>query len=81
MHREVAEVPAPVGQVRLRLVGGGDATTAYADLRGATAATWSPSTRRDAIVGRLGPDPLRPDADPTGPGRGSRAAARRSATC
>ena len=37
-------------------------------------ATWSTGARRDEIVARLGPDPLRPDADPTGPGGGSRAA-------
>jgi DNA-formamidopyrimidine glycosylase len=51
---------APVGQVRLRLVGEG----AYADLRGATQCELISSERRDAILGALGPDPLRPDADP-----------------
>ena len=35
VHRDVTEVPAPVGQVRLRLVGR-DGNPAYADLRGAT---------------------------------------------
>jgi endonuclease VIII len=35
IHRDVTEVPSPVGQVRLRLVGGGG-HPAYADLRGAT---------------------------------------------
>jgi endonuclease VIII len=51
---------APVGQVRLRLVG----ERAYADLRGATQCELISSERRDAILGALGPDPLRPDADP-----------------
>jgi endonuclease VIII len=51
---------APVGQVRLRLVG----ARAHADLRGATQCELISSERRDAILGALGPDPLRPDADP-----------------
>ena len=69
-----APPPAPVGQVRLRLVAAapapGDAAheqhrrPAYADLRGATACDLVTDAGRDAIVGRLGPDPLRPDADP-----------------
>jgi DNA-formamidopyrimidine glycosylase len=52
--------PAPIGQVRLRL----STPTAYADLRGATQCDLVSRERRDAIVGTLGPDPLRPDADP-----------------
>jgi DNA-formamidopyrimidine glycosylase len=63
VHRDVTEVPAPVGQVRLRLVRGGD-RPAYADLRGATQCALVTSSRRDQIVGKLGPDPLRADADP-----------------
>jgi endonuclease VIII len=63
VHRDVAVVPEPVGQVRLRLVGGGD-HPAYADLRGATRCVLVTSTRREEIVGGLGPDPLRADADP-----------------
>lgn len=59
--------PAPVGQVRMRLVSvprlEGEQTS-YADLRGATACELVTATQRDAIVARLGPDPLRPDADP-----------------
>jgi endonuclease-8 len=62
VHRDAIEVPSAVGQVRLRLVGGG-AHPAYADLRGATQCALVTSARRDEIVGRLGPDPLRPDAD------------------
>jgi endonuclease VIII len=54
------EVPDPVGQVRWRLVG----ERAYADLRGATACELLTPPERDALLARLGPDPLRPDADP-----------------
>jgi len=66
VHRDVVDVPAPVGQVRLRLVGAGDDArpASYADLRGATQCDLVTGSRRDDIVGRLGPDPLRPDADP-----------------
>jgi DNA-formamidopyrimidine glycosylase len=65
VHRGVLEVPAPVGQVRLRLVGGvGDDGASYADLRGATQCDLVTGARRDDIVGKLGPDPLRHDADP-----------------
>src|SRR4051794_2572344 len=66
VHRDVSEVPAPVGQVRLRLVGpaSGARPPSYADLRGATQCDLVTGSRRDEIVGRLGPDPLRADADP-----------------
>jgi DNA-formamidopyrimidine glycosylase len=66
VHPDAGAVPPPVGQVRLRLVGpGGSAGAAsYADLRGATQCALVTGSRRDEIVGRLGPDPLRPDADP-----------------
>jgi endonuclease-8 len=50
----------PVGQVRLRLVN----DMSYADLRGATQCDLVTRERRDAVVAKLGPDPLRPDADP-----------------
>jgi DNA-formamidopyrimidine glycosylase len=63
IQRDVTEVPAPVGQVRLRLIRGGG-HPAYADLRGATQCALVTSTRRDEIVGKLGPDPLRADPDP-----------------
>jgi endonuclease VIII len=53
-------VPDPVGQVRLRLV----SDSAYADLRGATACELLVPEQRDAVLARLGPDPLRADADP-----------------
>ncbi len=60
--------PAPVGQVRMRIVAGagqeGVAPPSYADLRGATACELVTETQRAAVVARLGPDPLRVDADP-----------------
>lgn len=58
--RDVAEVPPPVGEVRLRIA----TATAYADLRGATACELVTREQRDAAVAKLGPDPLRADADP-----------------
>jgi len=66
VHRDVLEVPAPVGQVRLRLVAdgvcGGDATGSYADLRGATTCELVTGEQRGAVIERSGPDPIRPDA-------------------
>ncbi|MDN5744518.1 MAG: Fpg/Nei family DNA glycosylase [Nocardioidaceae bacterium] len=59
-------VPVPVGQVRLRIatgsVGGGD--SAYADLRGPTACALVTMAERDVLLARIGPDPLRAEADP-----------------
>jgi endonuclease-8 len=52
--------PEPVGQVRLRLVGGGH----WAELRGPTACEVLTGAEKAALHARLGPDPLRPDADP-----------------
>jgi DNA-formamidopyrimidine glycosylase len=60
VHAGVDEVPLPVGQVRLRLA----TPTAYADLRGATRCELVDGDRRRTIIDKLGPDPLRPDADP-----------------
>ncbi|KQY63651.1 MULTISPECIES: Fpg/Nei family DNA glycosylase [unclassified Nocardioides] len=59
----VEEIPHPQGQVRLRLFAGGE-RPAYADLRGATQCDLTGVAGRDAILARLGPDPLRADADP-----------------
>jgi endonuclease-8 len=59
--------PAPVGQVRMRVEAADDADgrgAAYADLRGATACELVTAEGRDGILDRLGPDPLRCDADP-----------------
>jgi len=64
VHAGVAEVPEPVGQVRLRLVATDGDRHAYADLRGATTCELVTGGQRDAIVARSGPDPLREDADP-----------------
>ncbi|WP_163509843.1 Fpg/Nei family DNA glycosylase [Fodinicola acaciae] len=52
--------PEPVGQVRLRMVG----ADAYSDLRGPAACTLLTAAEKTAITARLGPDPLRRDADP-----------------
>jgi endonuclease VIII len=60
VHTGVDEVPPPVGQVRLRLA----TEDAYADLRGAIVCDLVTVERRSEVVGRLGPDPLRHDADP-----------------
>ena len=60
VHTDVPEVPAPVGQVRLRLA----TPTAYADLRGAIVCELVGADRRAKVLQGLGPDPLREDADP-----------------
>ena len=57
-------VAPAVGQVRLRLVGTDPLRPAYADLRGATACELLTDSQRLAVLDRLGPDPLRQDADP-----------------
>ncbi|HSF99055.1 MAG TPA: DNA-formamidopyrimidine glycosylase family protein [Ornithinibacter sp.] len=61
-------LPDPVGAVRLRLVTVDDPVDprprTYADLRGAIICDLVGAARRAEILGRLGPDPLRPDADP-----------------
>lgn len=62
VHTDVEEIPLPAGQVRLRIVRAD--LSAYGDLRGATQCELIGPARRDEIVARLGPDPLRADADP-----------------
>ncbi|MCF6526017.1 Fpg/Nei family DNA glycosylase [Streptomyces sp. JJ36] len=52
--------PAPVGQVRLRLA----TPETYADLRGPTRCELLTDDEVRAVAARLGPDPLRADADP-----------------
>ena len=67
VHTEVEDVPDPVGAVRLRLVTAESRDprgTTYADLRGAILCDLVGPARRTGILGRLGPDPLRADADP-----------------
>lgn len=54
------EPPAPVGALRLRLVAG----DAWTDLRGPTACELIEPAEIAALFARLGPDPLRPDANP-----------------
>jgi endonuclease-8 len=57
-----AELPVtpPVGQVRMRLVG----PTHWTDLRGPTRCELLTPDEVRAVTARLGPDPLRRDADP-----------------
>ncbi len=52
--------PVPVGAVRMRL----STTSSVIDLAGPTACAIFTASERDAIVDRLGPDPLRSDAQP-----------------
>ncbi|GAA2440388.1 Fpg/Nei family DNA glycosylase [Streptomyces macrosporus] len=55
--------PAPVGQIRLRLATA-DAPHAHADLRGPNTCELLTEEGKRAVADRLGPDPLRADADP-----------------
>ncbi|GGN55162.1 endonuclease VIII [Streptomyces albiflavescens] len=55
-----APAPPPTDTVRLRLAN----NTAFVDLRGPTTCALIMDTEKQAIHDRLGPDPLRPDADP-----------------
>lgn len=52
--------PEPRGQVRLRIIGARSAV----DLSGPTACELIEGAEEAALLGRLGPDPLRDDADP-----------------
>jgi endonuclease VIII len=52
--------PDPVGAVRARLV----SDHGWADLRGPTACEVITGSELAAVIGRLGPDPLRPESDP-----------------
>ncbi|MCU1641691.1 MAG: Fpg/Nei family glycosylase [Nocardia sp.] len=55
----------PVGQVRMRLIGGGRTGAVFGtDLRGPTACEILLDPEVTALTDRLGPDPLRKDADP-----------------
>ncbi|TIC80733.1 DNA-formamidopyrimidine glycosylase family protein [Nocardioides sp. GY 10127] len=64
--RHADDLPGPVGQVRLRLVAGpsADGVLTWADLRGATACELLTPEEHASLVARLGPDPLREDAEP-----------------
>ena len=60
------DVPPPAGEVRMRMVSGGDGEAFdVVDLSGPTACSVDPPDVRAAIIARLGPDPLRRDAKPT----------------
>lgn len=52
--------PDPAGQIRMRLTGPRGGT----DLRGPSACELVTEEQVDTVLARLGPDPLRPDADP-----------------
>jgi len=54
------EAPDVVGQVRLRL----RSATAYAELRGPTVCELLTDDERKAAIRRIGPDPIRNDAEP-----------------
>ncbi len=56
-------MPAPVGQVRMRMIGAEYGT----DLRGPTVCELIDEAQVSDVVSRLGPDPLRRDADPAWP--------------
>ncbi len=62
---ESGPVPEPVGQVRLRLqrASAESGVPAYADLRGATRCALVTPEQKRSVIARLGPDPLRADAD------------------
>jgi endonuclease VIII len=53
--------PDPRGALRLRMIADGH----YVDLRGPTRCELLTAGERKALLARLGPDPLRPSADPT----------------
>ncbi|MEU3251635.1 DNA-formamidopyrimidine glycosylase family protein [Streptomyces sp. NPDC006997] len=55
-----APAPPPTDTVRLRLAD----QASYVDLRGPTTCALVTDAEKDAVHARLGPDPLRPDADP-----------------
>ena len=69
--------PEPQGAVRMRWV----AESGWSDLRGPTACEVLSPSEVDAIIARLGPDPLRAGSDGGGPSSGSGAAALRSPGC
>jgi endonuclease VIII len=58
-EQELPRTP-PVGQVRMRMVG----ETHFTDLRGPTVCELIDAARMNDVLARLGPDPLRRNADP-----------------
>ena len=62
--RGIGPAPEPRGALRLRMIVDDGADGHWVDLRGPTACELFTPHDRDAVVARLGPDPLRKDADP-----------------
>ena len=62
VHRDQLPLPRPT--VRMRIETASTGTPLAIDLTGPTACSIGTADERDAIVRRLGPDPLRSDADP-----------------
>jgi endonuclease-8 len=64
--RRGTRAPAPAGALRLRMVADRDdgRQRLTLDLRGPTDCSVISPAERETIIGRLGPDPLRHDADP-----------------
>ena len=60
----VGEPPEPRGALRVRMTTVTEDGPVWLDLRGPTACEVMTPPDRDAVVARLGPDPLRRDADP-----------------
>ncbi|WP_054813563.1 Fpg/Nei family DNA glycosylase [Nocardia arizonensis] len=64
-HDSELPMGAPVGQVRMRMIGAGGAGVGFGtDLRGPSACEVLTPPEVEALTGRLGADPLRRDADP-----------------
>lgn len=59
-----APIPAPTGQVRMRMVGLKGGSPYGTDLRGPTTCEVVDEGQVADVIARLGPDPLRRDADP-----------------
>ncbi|OBH19250.1 Fpg/Nei family DNA glycosylase [Mycolicibacter sinensis] len=57
-------VPDPVGQVRMRMIGLKNGSAYGTDLRGPAACEVVDEAQVTDVIARLGPDPLRRDADP-----------------
>ncbi len=55
------DIPDPVGQIRMRMIGADYGT----DLHGPTVCEVLPEAQIGDVVAKLGPDPLRADADPS----------------
>ncbi|MGX1811910.1 Fpg/Nei family DNA glycosylase [Nocardia sp. NPDC055321] len=64
-YESAVPMGAPVGEVRMRMFGDGRGGEPYGiDLRGPNTCEILLDPEVDALTARLGPDPLRPDADP-----------------